>query len=73
MALAQLIQQARDLPVEDRLTLLGELWDSLDPDGVPVSDAEIQLVQERARRLEAHSEDEMDWDAFDMSVSVNKS
>lgn len=70
MVLTQLIQEARSLPEADRLVLMGELWDSFDPDGIPVSDAEVRLVQERARRLADHPEDEMDWDAFEALVDA---
>jgi len=68
MVLSELIQEATSLPVDDRLRLIGELWDSFDPDGIAVSDAEIRLVQERAARLAAHPEDELTWDDFQALV-----
>jgi len=49
---------------------MSELWDSFDPDGIPVSDAEVRLVQERARWLDVHPEDEMGWDAFEALVDA---
>ena len=70
MVLAQPIRAARSLPEADRLTLMSELWDSFDPDGIPVSDAEVRLVQERARWLDVHPEDEMGWDAFEALVDA---
>ena len=68
MTLAQLLAEARRLPTSDRLTLVGELWDSIDPDSVTVSDDEVRLVQERARRLDAHPEEELGWEAFQVLV-----
>lgn len=71
MVLAELIREAKSLAVDERLELIGELCDSFDPDGIPVDDAEVRLVQERARRLEAHPEDEMDWDQFEAFMDAH--
>jgi hypothetical protein len=68
MVLADLIREARALPADERLELIGELWDNSDPDFLPASDAEVCLVQERARRLEAHPEDEIGWAALEAEV-----
>lgn len=43
----------KDLTVEQRLALLEEIWDSLTPDDVPVTDAQRKELD---RRLGAHEE-----------------
>ena len=70
MVLSELVREARSLPAGERLTLIGELCDTFDPDSIPVSDDEVRLVQERARRLEAHPEDELDWDGFQAFIDA---
>jgi len=68
--LAELIREARSLSADERLELIGELCDSLDPDGVPVGDDEVRLVQERARHLAAHPDDKTNWATFRAEVDA---
>lgn len=42
-----LVTQAKQLSPADRLELIGEIWESLNPDDLPVTEAEKALIRER--------------------------
>jgi len=65
-----LMEQAKGLSVEERLAIIGELWDSIDHDARPVSSAVAALVGDRVAEaltdpLTGRSWDEIkaDWHA----------
>ena len=50
------------LTPEERLTLLGEIWDSLSPEDVPVTDAQRSELDRRLDDLEGDSNLGIPWD-----------
>lgn len=48
-----LLTQARQLSPADRLELIGELWQSLNPDDLPLTEAERSLLDERLAEADA--------------------
>jgi putative addiction module component (TIGR02574 family) len=46
-----LLEQVTQLPVDDRFELMGALWDSLDSDDMPVTEAEARMLDERLAAL----------------------
>lgn len=59
-----LLTQAKQLTPADRLDLIGELWQTLDHDELPVSDAERAMLDERLSDLTAHPSSGRPWDEF---------
>ncbi|HTZ69884.1 MAG TPA: addiction module protein [Acetobacteraceae bacterium] len=51
----------KKLPPTDRLDLIGELWDSLQDEDVPVRHSDLDLVRQRADTAEAHRAGRRDW------------
>ena len=51
MTKAQVQQQALELPPEDRIALVVEIWDSLEAKEVPVPDWQRDLIRERLEAL----------------------
>ncbi len=47
---------------EERLELIEELWASLDPEDIPVSDEVNAELERRLRRHEEHPEETITWD-----------
>ena len=45
------------LPAEERLRLIGLIWESLSPSEIPVSDAERKLIDERLAEHERDPDD----------------
>lgn len=45
------------LPAEERLRLIGLIWESLSPSEIPVSDAERKLIDERVAEHERDPDD----------------
>lgn len=59
---------------EDRLSLLDELWASLDHDGfVPEITPEVKtLLDERIAHADAHPEDVMTWEAMKAELHAER-
>ena len=51
-----LLAQAKQLTAADRLELIGELWQTLDHDDLPVTEAEKVMLDERIVELEANTD-----------------
>lgn len=64
MDLQPLLQQFRSLGTEEKLELLGQLWDELaaDPDAIPLSEEHRRILDERLRQHEQSPEDVVDWE-----------
>jgi putative addiction module component (TIGR02574 family) len=58
---ADLLDEARTLPVDEQLRLIGAVWDSIGYRSEVVSDAERELIDRRAAHMRAHPEEETDW------------
>jgi putative addiction module component (TIGR02574 family) len=57
-----LLTQAKQLTPADRLELIGELWQTLDHDELPVSDAERAMLDERLLDLTTNPESGRPWE-----------
>lgn len=56
-----LLTQAKQLAPADRLELIGELWQSLDHDALPVTGAERTMLDERLADLSANPDSGRSW------------
>ena len=52
----------KDLTAEERLALLGDIWDSLDPEDVPVTEAQRLELDRRLDDLEDDHHLGIPWD-----------
>lgn len=62
-----------DMSIEERLELIGELWDSLDDKDVPITDAQKAEIE---RRLESFASDKaqgIPWSVFRQTLGKHKS
>jgi putative addiction module component (TIGR02574 family) len=50
------------LTADERLALLGEIWDSLSPEDVPITDAQRAELDRRLDDLEVDSDLGISWD-----------
>jgi putative addiction module component (TIGR02574 family) len=50
------------MSIDDRLRLVGEIWDSIaaEADALPITDAEKELIDQRLADIEANPDDELD-------------
>ena len=55
--------RVRQFTPEDRLELISELWESLDTDALPVTDAERELLEQRLAALRADPDTGRSWEA----------
>lgn len=49
-----LLEQAKNLSVDERLELIGVVWDSIDHSNCPVSPAVVALIEERVTEAKAN-------------------
>jgi putative addiction module component (TIGR02574 family) len=56
-----LLTQAKQMTAADRLELIGELWQTLDHDNLPVTDAERDMLDERVVDLSANPDSGRPW------------
>jgi putative addiction module component (TIGR02574 family) len=56
-----LLKQVKQLAPAERLELIGELWQSLNPDEFQVTDAEAAMLDERVARLAANPSSGRAW------------
>ena len=59
-----IIQQFRKLDPRAKLHLLEQLWEEVaaDPDRIPLTDEQRELLDERLRQHEENPEDVVDWE-----------
>ena len=62
------LTQAKQLTSADRLELIGELWQTLDHDELPVSDADRDLLDDRLRDLAANPDAGRPWEEVDADL-----
>ena len=48
-----LLEQMKGLGVDDRLEIIGALWDTIDPDALPVEPGVAALIDERLAEADA--------------------
>lgn len=58
---ANLITELKRLSPNERLELIGFVWDSLEPSQIPVTEAEKQLLDERLYQASEHLSAESAW------------
>lgn len=56
-----LLAKVTSLSPEDRLELIGVVWDSLLPDDLPVTDAERALLDARLADMNSNPDDQNSW------------
>ena len=56
-----LISKVVSLSPEDRLQLIGVVWDTLAPEDLPVTDAERALIDARLADMESERNDQSPW------------
>ena len=56
-----LISKVVSLSPEDRLQLIGVVWDTLAPEDLPVTDAERALLDARLADMESEPNDQSPW------------
>lgn len=56
-----LLSQVKMLSVADRLELLGQVWESLSPTEVPVTEEEKRLLDERLADLRKNPHHQSPW------------
>ena len=52
LAKSEIQREARNLPAQERIELVVELWDSLAPGEIPVPDWQRDLIRDRLAALE---------------------
>ena len=57
-------QDILQLPVEEKLQLAEEIWQSIDEKDLPKSDAEIQIAEERYKAYLKNPNAGMSWEEF---------
>lgn len=65
MAKSEIQREALNLPAQERIELVVELWDSLAPGEIPVPDWQRDLIRDRLAALEGLLPDERSapWEA----------
>ena len=56
-----LLTQVVSLSPEERLELIGAVWDSLSPNDLAVTDAERALLEARLAEMERNPDDQSPW------------
>jgi putative addiction module component (TIGR02574 family) len=56
-----LLTQAKQMTPADRLELIGELWQTLDHDNLPVTAADRDMLDERVADLSANPDSGRPW------------
>lgn len=58
---AALLSQVKRLSAAERIELIGVVWDTLDADEAPVTDAERALLDARLADMQLNPEDQSPW------------
>jgi putative addiction module component (TIGR02574 family) len=68
--IAERIPQLKNLTSEEKLILLGELWDQLaaDPAAFPKRDDHVKLLESRLVHLREHPDDTRAWEDVKRSI-----
>ena len=66
LARSEIQREALNLPAQERIQLVVELWDSLAPEEIPVPDWQRDLIRDRLAELEKVLPEEcsVPWDAL---------
>ena len=67
-----LLEQAMNSSIEERLAIIGELWDSIDHATRPVSPAVAALIDERVADAEANPLDGRPWEDVEQTLRARR-
>ena len=59
---ASIIKELRKLPSDEKLEIIGDLWDSIPESEIPVSEETLEELARRADELERHPERGISWE-----------
>jgi len=62
------LTQAKQLSPADRLELIGELWQSLNPDDLPLTETEKSLLDERLAEADANPNAGRTWEEVEAEL-----
>jgi putative addiction module component (TIGR02574 family) len=68
-----LLEEALKLSPRARLQLIGELWDTLSEEDIPVTAEERALLDSRLADLEAHPNDQSSWPEVEARLEKRRS
>jgi putative addiction module component (TIGR02574 family) len=63
-----LLAQAKQLDPADRLELISELWQSLNPDELPITSSERSMLDERLVDLSANPDSGRPWEEVEADL-----
>ena len=74
LAKSEIQREALDLPAQERIELVVELWDSLAPGQIPVPDWQRDLIRDRLAALEdlLPEERSVPWEAVRKRIFSDK-
>ena len=74
LAKSEIQREALDLPAQERIELVVELWDSLAPGQIPVPDWQRNLIRDRLAALEdlLPEERSVPWEAVRKRIFSDK-
>ena len=74
LAKSEIQREALDLPAQERIELVVELWDSLAPGQIPVPDWQRNLIRDRLAALEdlLPEERSVPWEAARKGIFSDK-
>ena len=67
-----LLEQMKRLGVEDRLEIIGALWDTIDPDALPVEPEVATLIDERLAESDADPLAGESWEDVKESLRLRR-
>lgn len=72
--IAERIPELKTLSLEEKLVLVGELWDELaaHPDSFPPREDHIALLQERLDHFRQHPEDTVAWEKVKSRILASR-
>jgi putative addiction module component (TIGR02574 family) len=72
--IAEKIPELKSLSAEEKLILVGELWDQLaaNPNAFPPREDHIKLLQERLAHYREHPEDTVAWEKVKARILASR-
>lgn len=67
-----LLEQMKRLGVEDRLEIIGALWETIDPDTLPVEPAVATLIDQRLAEADADPLAGESWEQVRQSLRLRR-
>jgi putative addiction module component (TIGR02574 family) len=72
--IAEKIPELKSLSAEEKLILVGELWDELaaDPDAFPPRGDHLELLRERLEHYRQHPDDVIAWEELKARIIASR-